>query len=129
MNQPDRVPAYVHVRVHKPSLGPYTFDNPNICMNCGKWLNGVPINEPCNPEAVLATRAASAMADTAVKAHAWTEYPDGWAHCSACGAARRHDGVVLFGAPVLLGGASRRPCEPASTRRMIDGVIVDGPPS
>jgi hypothetical protein len=50
MNQPDRVPAYVHVRVHKPSLGPYTFDNPNICMNCGKWLNGVPIGEPCVPE-------------------------------------------------------------------------------
>jgi hypothetical protein len=54
MSRPDQI--RVHVRVHKPSLGPYSFDNPKICMNCGKWLNGVPINEPCIPGA---TRAAS----------------------------------------------------------------------
>jgi hypothetical protein len=60
--------------------------------------------------------------------HAWTEYPDGGAHCPACGSVRSPDGQVHA-------GHSRNPflpppCEPIPARHVvIDGVIVDGPPS
>jgi hypothetical protein len=55
--------------------------------------------------------------------HAWTLYPDGGAHCPSCGSVRAPDGLVKVG--------SRPPCEEPirNERRVIDGVIVDGPPS
>jgi hypothetical protein len=35
------------VKVHKPSLGPYSPSNPKVCLDCGKQLDGVKITEPC----------------------------------------------------------------------------------
>lgn len=35
------------VQIHKPSLGPYTLEAPNVCLSCGKLLSGVTLDEPC----------------------------------------------------------------------------------
>ncbi len=35
------------VKVHKPSLGPYTSSNPKVCLDCDKLLDGVQIDEHC----------------------------------------------------------------------------------
>lgn len=37
-----------HVKVHASSLGPYSPQNPHVCIHCGKSLEGVPLDEPCN---------------------------------------------------------------------------------
>ncbi len=58
--------------------------------------------------------------DRLLKAHAWTEYPNGTAHCPACGAGRQPDGTVIIG--------GLPSCEPQPTRRVVDGVIVDDDP-
>ena len=34
------------VKVHKPSLGPYTPRNLKVCLDCDKQLDGVQVSEP-----------------------------------------------------------------------------------
>lgn len=43
------------VIIHKPSLGPYTAENPNRCENCGRLLVGVHISAPCGDVGVKET--------------------------------------------------------------------------
>ncbi len=38
-----------HVKIHKPSLGPYSDENPKTCVDCGKTLDET-LGEPCLPE-------------------------------------------------------------------------------
>ncbi len=57
--------------------------------------------------------------------HDWIEL----AHtpiCRACGAVRRPNGKILLPIGAI---PTRSACEAKSTRRVVDGVIVDGPPS
>lgn len=61
--------------------------------------------------------------------HTWTEYPDGGAHCPVCGAVRRPDGYIDGSRGDALQCVPWTTVENESTRRVIDGVIVDGPPS
>lgn len=35
------------IKIHKPSLGPYDSSNPNVCLDCGKPLDGVQVDELC----------------------------------------------------------------------------------
>lgn len=37
---------------HKPSLGPYNKLNKKVCVDCGKMLDGVPLQETCEPRVV-----------------------------------------------------------------------------
>lgn len=33
--------------IHKPSLGPYSANNPNVCLKCGQSLEDVPLEAKC----------------------------------------------------------------------------------
>ncbi len=56
--------------------------------------------------------------------HQWEEYLEGGAHCPKCGTVRLPTGETKRG--------WMAPCEPlvpSPTARVVDGVIIDGPPS
>ena len=37
-----------HQKIHKPSLGPYSIDNPKRCLDCGRFLySDIPLDAPC----------------------------------------------------------------------------------
>lgn len=41
-----------HQQGHEPNIGPYSLENPTVCVNCGKLLTGGMFDEPCNSEPV-----------------------------------------------------------------------------
>lgn len=59
--------------------------------------------------------------------HAWTEYPNGAAHCPKCGSVRLTDGTLRAG------DKANELCPPPRDgddwRRIADGIIIVGPPS
>lgn len=56
-------------------------------------------------------------------AHEWVNYPDGSKYCAKCGGVKTYAGEIKPGSLPL--------CEPpellSTTKRVIDGVTVDGP--